>query len=143
MEEGRKLLQLVRSCGPKTNFGGEKMECKDRDKMIKVRVTNEEMDILKKKAKSCNLTMSKYVRFMIKKDKINSLKGFDNHLVEEKIGNLDKQLTKIGINVRQIVYNFNKGGNADNKTIEGIEKLLNSIEKRVELIEKAITNMYE
>ena len=119
------------------------MECKDRDKMIKVRVTNEEMDALKRKAKSCNLTISKYVRFMIKKDKINSLKGFDNHLVEEKIGNLDKQLTKIGINVRQIVYNFNKGGNADNKTIESIEKLLNSIEKRVELIEKAITNMYE
>jgi thymidylate synthase len=118
------------------------MECKDRDKMIKVRVTNEEMDILKKKAKSCNLTISKYVRFMIKKDKINSLKGFDNHLVEEKIGNLDKQLTKIGINVRQIVYNFNKGGNADNKTIESIDKLLNSIEKRMELIEKAIEVNY-
>ena len=110
---------------------------------LTVVINNEEMDILKKKAKSCNLTLSKYVRFMIKKDKINSLKGFDNHLVEEKIGNLDKQLTKIGINVRQIVYNFNKGGNADNKTIESIEKLLNSIEKRVELIEKAITNMYE
>ena len=118
------------------------MECKDRDKMIKVRVTNEEMDALKRKAKSCNLTISKYVRFMIKKDKINSLKGFDNHLVEEKIGNLDKQLTKIGINVRQIVYNFNKGGNADSKTIESIEKLLNSIEKRMELIEKAIEVNY-
>ena len=110
---------------------------------LTVVINNEELDVLKKKAKSCNLTISKYVRFMIKKDKINSLKGFDNHLVEEKIGNLDKQLTKIGINVRQIVYNFNKGGNADNKTIESIEKLLNSIEKRVELIEKAITNMYE
>ena len=109
---------------------------------LTVVIDNEELDVLKRKAKSCNLTISKYVRFMIKKDKINSLKGFDNHLVEEKIGNLDKQLTKIGINVRQIVYNFNKGGNTDNKTIESIEKLLNSIEKRVELIEKAITNMY-
>ena len=119
------------------------MERKNTYKRLNVELTNEEMDILKKKAKSCNLTISKYVRFMIKKDKINSLKGFDNHLVEEKIGNLDKQLTKIGINVRQIVYNFNKGGNGDNKTIESIERLLNSIEKRVELIEKAITNMYE
>ena len=115
----------------------------ERNKKLTVMLTEEEMTKLKKKAKSCNLTISKYVRFMIKKDKINSLKGFDNHLVEEKIGNLDKQLTKIGINVRQIVYNFNKGGNTDNKTIESIEKLLNSIEKRVELIEKAITNMYE
>ena len=109
---------------------------------LTVVINNEEMDILKKKAKSCNLTLSKYVRFMIKKDKINSLKGFDNHLVEEKIGNLDKQLIKIGINVRQIVYNFNKGGNVENKTIESIEKLLNSIEKRMELIEKAIEVNY-
>ena len=119
------------------------MEDKNRCETLIVRLTKEEKDKLKKKAKSCNLTVSKYARFMLEKKKINSLKGFDNHLVEEKIGNLDKQLTKIGINVRQIVYNFNKGGNADNKTIESIEKLLNSIEKRVELIEKAITNMYE
>ena len=119
------------------------MERKNTYKRLNVELTNEEMDVLKKKAKSCNLTISKYARFMLEKDKINSLKGFDNHLVEEEIGNLDKQLTKIGINVRQIVYNFNKGGNGDNKSIESIEMLLNSIEKRVELIEKAITNMYE
>ena len=118
------------------------MERKNTYKRLNVELTNEEMDVLKKKAKSCNLTVSKYARFMLEKDKINSLKGFDNHLVEEKIGNLDKQLTKIGINVRQIVYNFNKGGNADNKTIENIEKLLNSIEKRMELIEKAIEVNY-
>ena len=118
------------------------MGAKNGTYKLTVVINNEELDTLKRKAKSCNLTISKYVRFMIKKDKINSLKGFDNHLVEEKIGNLDKQLTKIGINVRQIVYNFNKGGNADNKTIESIEKLLNSIEKRMELIEKAIEVNY-
>ena len=118
------------------------MEDKNRCETLIVRLTKEEKDKLKKKAKSCNLTVSKYARFMLEKDKINSLKGFDNHLVEEKIGNLDKQLTKIGINVRQVVYNFNKGGNADNKTIENIEKLLNSIEKRMELIEKAIEVNY-
>ena len=115
----------------------------DRNKKLTVMLTEEEMIKLKKKAKSCNLTLSKYVRFMIEKDKIISLKGLENHVIEQKIGGLDKQLTKIGINVRQIVYNFNKGGNTDNKTIESIEKLLNSIEKRLELIEKAITNMYE
>ena len=46
---------------------------------LTVVINNEELDALKRKAKSCNLTISKYVRFMIKKDKINSLKGFDNH----------------------------------------------------------------
>ena len=111
-------------------------------KRLNVELTNEEMDALKKKAKSCNLTVSKYVRFMIKKDKINSLKGFDNHVVEEKIGSLDKQLTKIGINVREIAYHLNKGGNINNKTIENLEKLMFSIEKRMELIEKAIEGEY-
>ena len=111
-------------------------------KRLNVELTNEEMDVLKKKAKYCNLTVSKYVRFMIKKDKINSLKGFDNHIVEEKIGSLDKQLTKIGINVREIAYHLNKGGNVNNKTIENLEKLMISIEKRLELIEKAIEGEY-
>ena len=112
-------------------------------KRLNVELTNEEMDILKKKAKSCNLTVSKYVRFMIKKDKINSLKGFDNHIVEEKIGSLDKQLTKIGINVREITYHLNKGGNVNDKTIENLEKLMISIEKRMELIELAIIKNYD
>ena len=119
------------------------MERKDTHKRLHVELTNDEMDILKKKAKSCNLTISKYVRFMIKKDKINSLKGFDNHVVEEKIGSLDKQLTKIGINVREIAYHINKGGNVNNKTIENLEKLMISIEKRMELIELAIIRNYE
>ena len=112
-------------------------------KRLNVELTNEEMDALKKKAKSCNLTVSKYVRFMIKKDKINSLKGFDNHIVEEKIGSLDKQLTKIGINVREIAYHLNKGGNVNDKTIENLEKLMISIEKRMELIELAIIKNYD
>ena len=111
-------------------------------KRLNVDLTNDEMDTLKKKAKYCNLTVSKYVRFMIKKDKINSLKGFDNHIVEEKIGSLDKQLTKIEINVREIAYHLNKGGNINNKTIENLEKLIVSIEKRMELIEKAIVGNY-
>ncbi len=114
-----------------------------KHKRLNVDLTNDEMDILKKKAKSCNLTVSKYVRFMIKKDKINSLKGFDNHIVEEKIGSLDKQLTKIGINVKEIVYHLNKGGNINNKTIENLEKLMISIEKRMELIELAIIKNYD
>ena len=112
-------------------------------KRLNVELTTEEMDVLKKKAKSCNLTVSKYVRFMIKKDKINSLKGFDNHIVEEKIGSLDKQLTKIGINVREIAYHLNKGGNVNDKTIENLEKLMISIEKRMELIELAIIKNYD
>ena len=119
------------------------MERKNTHKRLNVELTNEEMDALKRKAKSCNLTISKYVRFMIKKDKINSLKGFDNHLVEEKIGSLDKQLTKIGINVREIAYHLNKGGNANDKTIENLEKLMVSIEKRMELIELAIIKNYD
>ena len=55
------------------------MEDKNRCETLIVRLTKEEKDKLKKKAKSCNLTISKYARFMLEKDKINKLKGFDNH----------------------------------------------------------------
>ena len=115
----------------------------ERNKKLTVMLTEEEMTKLKKKAKSCNLTISKYTRFMLEKDKINSLKGFDNHIVEEKIGSLDKQLTKIGINVREIAYHLNKGGNVNDKTIENLEKLMISIEKRMEVIEMAIIKNYD
>ncbi len=111
-------------------------------KRLNVDLTIDEMDMLKKKAKSCNLTVSKYVRFMIKKDKINSLKGLNNHIIEEKIGSLDKQLSKIGMNVKQIVYHLNERGSVDTKTIEKLGMLIESIEKRMELIERTIVGEY-
>lgn len=118
------------------------MESKNRDFTLKVRLTKEEMTKLRTKAESCNLTVSKYVRFMIDKDKINSLKGLDNHVIEEKIGNLDKQLTKINNGVKQITYSLGKGGSVDVETANKLEKVLQSIEKRMELIEKTIEGEY-
>ena len=118
------------------------MEQKNKEKILRFRVNEEEYNKIKKKAESCNLTVSKYVRFMIDKDKINSLKGLDNHVIEEKIGNLDKQLTKINNGVKQITYSLGKGGNVDIETANKLEKVLQSIEKRMELIEKTIEGEY-
>ncbi len=114
----------------------------DRNKKLTVMLTEEEMAKLKKKAKSCNLTISKYVRFMIEKDKIISLKGLNNHVIEEKIGGLDKQLTKIGNSINQITYHLGRGGNVGIETANKLERVLQSIEKRMELIEKAIEGEY-
>ena len=114
----------------------------DRNKKLTVMLTEEEMIKLKKKAKSCNLTLSKYVRFMIEKDKIISLKGLENHVIEQKIGGLDKQLTKIGNGVSQITHYLGKGGDVSIETANKLKDVLKSIEKRMELIEKAIEGEY-
>lgn len=114
----------------------------NRDKKLTVMLTEEEMIKLKKKAKSCNLTLSKYVRFMIEKDKIISLKGLENHVIEQKIGGLDKQLTKIGNGISQITHYLGKGGDVSIETANKLKDVLKSIEKRMELIEKAIEGEY-
>ena len=114
----------------------------DRNKKLTVMLTEEEMAKLKKKAKSCNLTVSKYVRFMIEKDKIISLKGLENHVIEQKIGGLDKQLTKIGNGISQITHHLGKGGDVGIETANKLKDVLKSIEKRMELIEKAIEGEY-
>ena len=114
----------------------------DRNKKLTVMLTEEEMAKLKKKAKSCNLTLSKYVRFMIEKDKIISLKGLENHVIEQKIGGLDKQLTKIGNGISQITHYLGKGGDVGIETANKLKAVLKSIEKRMELIEKAIEGEY-
>ena len=114
----------------------------DRNKKLTVMLTEEEMAKLKKKAKSCNLTLSKYVRFMIEKDKIISLKGLENHVIEQKIGGLDKQLTKIGNGISQITHHLGKGGDIGIETANKLKDVLESIEKRMELIEKAIEGEY-
>jgi hypothetical protein len=114
----------------------------DRNKKLTVMLTEEEMIKLKKKAKSCNLTLSKYVRFMIEKDKIISLKGLENHVIEQKIGGLDKQLTKIGNGISQITHYLGKGGDVSIETANKLKDVLKSIEKRMELIEKAIEGEY-
>lgn len=114
----------------------------DRNKKLTVMLTEEEMIKLKKKAKSCNLTLSKYVRFMIEKDKIISLKGLENHVIEQKIGGLDKQLTKIGNGISQITHYLGKGGDVSIETANKLKDVLKSIEKRMGLIEKAIEGEY-
>lgn len=114
----------------------------DRNKKLTVMLTEEEMIKLKKKAKSCNLTLSKYVRFMIEKDKIISLKGLENHVIEQKIGGLDKQLTKIGNGISQITHYLGKGGDVSIETANKLKDVLKSVEKRMELIEKAIEGEY-
>ena len=114
----------------------------DRNKKLTVMLTEEEMAKLKKKANSCNLTLSKYVRFMIEKDKIISLKGLENHVIEQKIGGLDKQLTKIGNGISQITHHLGKGGDVGIETANKLKDVLKSIEKRMELIEKAIEGEY-
>ena len=70
------------------------------------------------------------------------MKGLENHVIEQKIGGLDKQLTKIGNGISQITHHLGKGGDIGIETANKLKDVLESIEKRMELIEKAIEGEY-
>ena len=54
------------------------MERKKKEKILQIRVNEDEFNVIKKKANSCNLTISKYLRDKAFK-KIINIKNIDNH----------------------------------------------------------------
>ena len=97
------------------------MERKKKEKILQIRVNEDEFNTIKRKATSCNLTTSKYLRDMALK-KIINIKNIDNHSVEEKIGNLEVHLKKIE---------------------NGINQLITSIDRRINQIENVIKEVYK
>ena len=119
------------------------MEEKKRVADLRVRLTNEEMIKLKEKAKTCNLTVSKLVRYAILKKTNISIKEIENHIVEEKIGNLEVHLKKIELNMKQINQHLTNGGKIENETASKINQLIETIDKRVNQIEEVIKEVYK
>ena len=118
------------------------MEQKNKEKILRFRVNEEEYNKIKKKAESCNLTMSKYLRDMAFK-KIINIKNIENHIVEERIGNLEIQLRKIENSINQINFHLTNGGKIENETTTKINQLIGSIDKRVNQIEDVIKEVYK
>ena len=67
-----------------------------RDKEIRVKLTEEELQFAKDKANYCGLSMSDYIREII-------FKGVVIHLDTGDIEKLSYELNKIGTNINQIV----------------------------------------
>ena len=120
----------------------KKLEQKNKEKILRFRVNEEEYNKIKKKAESCNLTMSKYLRDMAFK-KIINIKNIENHTVEERIGNLEIQLRKIENSINQINFHLTNGGKIENETTTKINQLIGSIDKRVNQIEDVIKEVYK
>ena len=93
------------------------MEEEKRIADLRVRLTNEEMTRLKKKAKTCNLTVSKFVRYVILKKIENGISQLNHHLAN--------------------------GGRIENETSNKISQLITSIDKRINQIEDVIKEVYK
>lgn len=85
-----------------------------REKEIRIKVTEAELQYAKDKASSCGLTMSDYIRKIILDGLVVKLETFD-------IKELSKELNKIGTNINQIAKHVNeKGGEYDKQDMNNL-----------------------
>lgn len=67
-----------------------------KDKKINIRLTEQEKNLIEKKANKCNMTITKFIISSCFKDKIIIITGLDKIDVElRRIGNNINQLTKL------------------------------------------------
>lgn len=85
-----------------------------RTKQINIRLTDAEYQYLHDKAKSCELTMSDYIRKIIGDGIIVKYESFD-------IKELSNELNKIGVNINQIAHHINaKGGEYEKQDMDNL-----------------------
>ena len=87
-----------------------------REKEVRVKLTEAELQYTKDKAKSCNLTMSEYIRRIIFAGVVIKLDTFD-------IKEMSVELNRIGTNINQIAKHVNeKGGDYERKDMSDLIK---------------------
>lgn len=92
-----------------------------RTKKIQVFVTEAELQYARDKAKSCNLTMSQYIRQVIREGLIVKLETFD-------MKEMAMELNHIGININQIAWRVNeRGGDYDKQDMENLIREINEM----------------
>lgn len=92
-----------------------------RDKKIRVFLTEAELQYARDKAKSCNLTMSEYIRQIIFNGLIVKLETFD-------IKGMSIELNRIGTNINQIAKHVNeKGGDYDKQDMQNLIQEFNEM----------------
>lgn len=100
-----------------------------REKEIRVKVTDDELQYAKEKAAYCGMTMSDFVRTQITEGFIIKYERFD-------IKKLANELNKIGVNINQIAKHVNeKGGEYDR---QDIDDLINEFQEMQALIYSSV-----
>jgi len=85
-----------------------------REKEIRIKVTEAELQYVKDKASSCGLTVSELGRKMFMEGLVVKLETFD-------IKELSRELNKIGTNINQIARHVNeKGGEYDKQDMNNL-----------------------
>ena len=101
----------------------------NKNERIYLRVTSEEKELITKSARSADMNISEYILCLVKKKRVVNIRGFPDLLY---------QIAKIGININQITAAINTIHSATIEEILNVQKLLNLVNERLNLILKQI-----
>ena len=101
----------------------------NKSERIYLRVTSEEKELIIKSARSADMNISEYILCLVKKKRVVNIRGFPDLLY---------QIAKIGININQITAAINTKHSATIEELLNVQKLLNLVNKRLNLILKQI-----
>lgn len=101
----------------------------NKNERIYLRVTSEEKELITKSARSADMNISEYILCLVKKKRVVNIRGFPDLLY---------QIAKIGININQITAAINTKHSATIEEILNVQKLLNLVNERLNLILKQI-----
>lgn len=112
----------------KVKYGGDLLK-ENKNERIYLRVTSEEKELIIKSARSADMNISEYILCLVKKKRVVNIRGFPDLLY---------QIAKIGININQITAAINTKHSATIEEILNVQKLLNLVNERLNLILKQI-----
>lgn len=101
----------------------------NKNERIYLRVTSEEKELITKSARSADMNISEYILCLVKKKRVVNIRGFPDLLY---------QIAKIGININQITAAINTKHSATIEELLKVQKLLNLVNERLNLILKQI-----
>ena len=101
----------------------------NKNERIYLRVTSEEKELIIKSARSADMNISEYILCLVKKKRVVNIRGFPDLIF---------QVTKIGININQITAAINTKHSATIEELLNVQKLLNLVNERLNLILKQI-----
>lgn len=112
----------------KVKYGGDLLK-ENKNERIYLRVTSEEKELITKSARSADMNISEYILCLVKKKRVVNIRGFPDLLY---------QIAKIGININQITAAINIKHSATIEELLNVQKLLNLVNERLNLILKQI-----
>lgn len=101
----------------------------NKNERIYLRVTSEEKELITKSARSADMNISEYILCLVKKKRVVNIRGFPDLLY---------QIAKIGININQITASINTKHSATIEELLKVQKLLNLVNEKLNLILKQI-----